>query len=196
MAASRGSIASFATYRPPLPVDIFSCPISPSSAKDELHLTDGVSYNYNGRPIPAAALKALVAKKPDLASECGATVEDVEKGRATGLVFVSERENGLETLQVALRFNGKVKVVSLSEIYGAGTFGGVRMEDSGCFGISTARNSDPVLIYVSTKQEVTKRRTPWTVVYSTNLRTGETEKLTTDGKYSKLNLITFLSFSY
>ncbi|GJN04352.1 hypothetical protein PR202_ga21895 [Eleusine coracana subsp. coracana] len=183
MATSRGSIASFATYRPPLPVDLFSCPMTPSSGKDELHLTDGVSYNYNGRPIPAAALKALVAKKPELASECGATVGDVDQGRATGLVFVSERETGLETLHVALRFNDKVKVMSLSEIYGPGTFGGVRLEDSGCFGTGLAPNNDPMLVYVSTKQEVTKRRTPWTVVYSTNLRTGQTQRLTTDTQY-------------
>lgn len=183
MEASRGSIASFATYRPPLPVDIFSCPVSPSSGKDELHLTDGVSYNYNGRPIPAQALKALVAKKPELASECGATAEDVEKGHATGLVFVSERENGLETLQVALRFDGKVKVLSLADIYGPDTFGGVRMEDSGCIGGGFAPNADLSIIYVSTKKAAEKRRTPWTVVYRTSLRTGETEQLTPEGQY-------------
>ncbi|KAL6875580.1 hypothetical protein ACP4OV_013093 [Aristida adscensionis] len=183
MASSRGSIAAFATYRPPCPWDLFSCPIPPSGAKDEVHLSDGNSYNHNGRAIPAAALKALVAKKPELAAECGATADDVDKGRATGLVFVSERENGLETLQVALRFNGKVKVMSLADIYGADTFGGVRMEDSGCFGGGFAPNADPCIIYVSTKKPAEKRRTPWTMVYRTNLKTGKTEQLTPDGQY-------------
>ncbi|KAL6659784.1 hypothetical protein ACP70R_002613 [Stipagrostis hirtigluma subsp. patula] len=188
MASSRGrgSIAAFATYRPPCPWDIFSCPNPPSGEKDEVNLLQSGSsdhYNHNARPIPAAALKALIAKKPELASECGATADDVDSGRATGLVFVSERENGLETLHVALCFNDKVKVLSLGEIYGADTFGGVRMEDSGCFGGGFAPNADPCIIYVSTKKPAEKRRTPWTVVYRTNLKTGETEQLTPDGQY-------------
>ena len=128
---------------------------------DEVHLSDGVSYNHNGRPIPVAALKALIAKKPELAAECGATADDVDTGRATGLVFVSEREEGLETLHVALRFDGKVavKVLSLADIYGADAFGGVRMEDNSCFGDGLALD-DPCIVYVSTRKPVEKRRTP------------------------------------
>ncbi|GJN27874.1 hypothetical protein PR202_gb15930 [Eleusine coracana subsp. coracana] len=132
---------------------------------DEVQLSDGISYNYNCRPIPLVALKALIAKKPELASECGATADDVDKGRATGLMFVSERDSGLETLHVALRFNGEVKV------------------DSVCFGTSLGHNADPSVIYVSTKKVVEMRRTPWTVVYRTNLRTGKTKQLTPDGQY-------------
>ncbi|CAO2189410.1 unnamed protein product [Urochloa humidicola] len=185
MEGSRGSITSFATYRPPLPVDMFSCPVQPSTPRTgEQHLTDDHDFcNYNGRPMPAAALKLLVEKRPELASECGATVGDVEKGLATGLVFVSEREKGLETLHVALRYNGKVKVLSLAGIYGTDTFGGMRMEDSGCFGGGFAPNADLSIIYVSTKKPVEKRRAPWTVVYRTSLRTGETEQLTPEGQY-------------
>jgi len=155
-------------------VDIFSCPIPPADGgSDEVHLSDGVSYNHNGRPIPAAALRVLIAKKPELAAECGATAADVDTGRATGLVFVSEREEGLETLHVALRFDGKVKVLSLAD-----AFGGVRMEDSGCFGGGLAPDAaaNPCIVYVSTKKPVEKRRTPWTVVYRTNLRTGEMDR--------------------
>uniref|UniRef100_I1PC41 Uncharacterized protein n=1 Tax=Oryza glaberrima TaxID=4538 RepID=I1PC41_ORYGL len=106
---SRGSIAFFATYRPPVPLDVFSCPVAPppSSPRDELHLTDGVSYNHSCRPIPAAALRALL-QRPKLASE--ATTADVDAGRITGLVFVSERDSGLETLHVPLRFDGGKQV--------------------------------------------------------------------------------------
>jgi len=114
---------------------------------------------------------------------CGATAADVDEGRATGLVFVSERDDGLETLHVALRFNGKVKVLSLADIYGVDAFGGLRMEDSGCFGGGFAPNADPCIVYVSTKKPAEKRRTPWTVVYRTSLRTGQTEPLTPDGQY-------------
>jgi hypothetical protein len=188
MAGSRGSIASFATYRPPLPVDLLSCPVPPSSANGEQNLTDGVSYNCNGRPIPAAAFKLPVAKKPVLASECGATAEDVEKGHATGIAFVSEREDGLETVHVALRFNGVVKVLSLADIYGADTFGGMRMEDSGYFGGGFAPpTADLSIVYVSTKEVVEKQRAPWTVVYRTSLRTGDTERLTPQGNKAVLN---------
>ena len=139
-------------------VDIFSCPIPPADGgSDEVHLSDGVSYNHNGRPIPAAALRVLIAKKPELAAECGATAADVDTGRATGLVFVSEREEGLETLHVALRFDDKVMVLSLADIYGADAFGGVRMEDSG---LAPDAAADPCIVYVSTRKPVEKRRTP------------------------------------
>ncbi|CAO2145088.1 unnamed protein product [Urochloa humidicola] len=196
MKQSRGSIAFFGTYRPPVPLDIFSCPADPppSSAKDEVLLTDDQSYNQNGHPIPAAALKELLTflrkKNPKLFSECGATPDDADKGRVTGLVFVSERESGLETLHVALRSTatGKViKVMSLGEIYGTSTFGGARMEDSGCIagGFKTAGGVSVgySLIYVSTKEPVKARRVPWTVVYRTVLSDGKTERMTPPGQY-------------
>ncbi|VAH99982.1 unnamed protein product [Triticum turgidum subsp. durum] len=194
--SGRGSIAFFGTYRPPVPLDIYSCPADPppSSREDEHHLTDGVSYNQNGRAIPAAALKELLTflgkKNPALAAECGATPDDAEQGRVAGLVFVSERDKGLETLHVALvrpkGEGGAVKVLSLGDVYGAGTFGGSRMEDSGCvaggFKVG-ARAVGHSLVYVSTKEPVTRRRTPWTVVYRTNLADGKTERLTPPGQY-------------
>ncbi|VAH99986.1 unnamed protein product [Triticum turgidum subsp. durum] len=193
--SGRGSIAFFGTYRPPVPLDIYSCPADPppSSREDEHHLTDGVSYNQNGRAIPAAALKELLTflgkKNPALAAECGATPDDAEQGRVAGLVFVSERDKGLETLHVALvrpkGEGGAVKVLSLGDVYGAGTFGGSRMEDSGCvaggFKVG-ARAVGHSLVYVSTKEPVTRRRTPWTVVYRTNLADGKTERLTPPGR--------------
>jgi len=179
---SRGSIACFATYRPPVALDIFSCPVPPSSKGDELHLTDGKSYNYNCRPIPPAALKTLL-KHPKLIAEGGATAADV-----SGFVFVSERDNSLETLHIALRFNAdnKVKVFSLADIYGATEFGGTRLEDSGCIGggyKERGRIVDHSLVYVSTKEPVEDRRSPWTVVYKTNLVTGKTERLTPEGVF-------------
>ncbi|XP_003574472.1 uncharacterized protein LOC100838501 [Brachypodium distachyon] len=184
---SRGNIAFFATYRPPVPLDIFSSPVPPSSSRDEVHLTDGVSYNYDCRPIPASALKALL-RRPKLAADGGATEADVDAGRVSGLVFVSERDGGLETLRIALRFDkdNKTKVFSLADVFGSGDFSGTRLEDSGCFGGGYkvgSRTVDHSLIYVSTKEPVKDRRSPWTVVYKTNLRTGKTERLTPKGAY-------------
>ena len=187
MGESRGSIAFFASYRPPVPLDIFSCPVPPSSNRDELHLTDGVSYNYNCRPIPPAALKVLL-KRPKLAADGGATDADVDAGRVSGFVFVSERDDSLETLRIALRSNAdnKAKVFSLADIFGATEFSGARLEDSGCIGGGYkvgSRTVDYSLVYVSTKEPVQERRSPWTVVYTTNLRTGKTDRLTPKGNF-------------
>uniref|UniRef100_A0A0D9VTC3 Pentatricopeptide repeat-containing protein n=1 Tax=Leersia perrieri TaxID=77586 RepID=A0A0D9VTC3_9ORYZ len=101
MGESRGSIAFFTSYRPPVALDIFCCPALPSGPQDELHLTDGNSYNYNCQYIPPAALKTIVER---LGVVPGDAVEDyIDSGRITGLVFVSEREHNLETLHFALQ---------------------------------------------------------------------------------------------
>lgn len=71
----RGSIAFFATYRPPVALDLYATKTPPTSPKDEVLITDGESYNYNGQAIPPSALK-LILKRPQLA--------DVDSGRLWG----------------------------------------------------------------------------------------------------------------
>jgi len=153
-------------------------------------------YNYNGRAIPPATLKSILreVQLPDV----NATESDVDSGRVSGLVFISERTNGLETLHLALLFNNttdsvpEIQVFNFAEVFG--TFDGVRMEDSGCFG-------GDYLVYVSTMEPVEHRRQPWTAVYKTNLWTGETQRLTPPGsnfllltkKNITINVIVFLS---
>ncbi|KAF7082741.1 hypothetical protein CFC21_086598 [Triticum aestivum] len=183
----RGRIVFYTTNRPPVPFDMFSCGFSSSPIDDELHLTDGVSCNYNGCPVPPAALKALF-KRPKLADVGGVIDADIDAGHVSGLVFVSERDDGLETLYIAIRFSAdsKVKVFSLADIFGAADFSGVRLEDSGCFGGGYSvgsRTVDHCLIYISTKEPVQQGRSPWTVVYKTNLATGKTERLTPQGVF-------------
>lgn len=169
-ADKRGSIAFFATYRTPVPLDIFSCPLPLMPDNNELRMTDDKedSYNYNGKEIPPEALKILL-KRPNLASLVKEANVD------SGMVFVSER-GGLELLHIALRFKTppKVKVFSLADVFGTSDFNGVRMEDSGCIALD-------YLIYVSTKEPAAKRRQPWTAVYKTNLKTGKTDRLTPSG---------------
>ncbi|XP_037450560.1 uncharacterized protein LOC119320672 [Triticum dicoccoides] len=178
---------SFSTARSPVPLDIFSCSLSPLSTEDELLLTDGVSYNYNGCPIPPAALKTLL-KNPKVASESEATDADIDAGHVSGIFFVSERDDDLETLYIALRFNadGKVKIFSLADIFGTADFSGIRLENSCSIGggySMGSRTIDHSLIYVSTKEPVHKRHSPGTAVYKTNLRTGKTERLTPRGMF-------------
>ncbi|KAM6546852.1 hypothetical protein CsatB_027588 [Cannabis sativa] len=170
----RGSIAFFSTYRPPLPLDIYSSPLLVTSRKDELHMTDGLSYNYNAQIIPSNALKKILTR-PKMASE--GNEADVDSGQLSAMVFVSEREN-LETLHIALQFKNddenslRVKVFSFSDVFD--TFNGIRMEDSGCI-------AGDYLVYVTTKDELRDRRQPWTAVYKTNLKTSKTSRLTLKG---------------
>ena len=149
---------------------------------------DGLSYNYNGQTVPPEALKTIV-KRLELAPEAEIDA-DVDSGRLTGLVFVSERQHNLETIQIALRYtdDDDVKVFTLADIYGDELFGGARMEDSGCIAGGyevDGQTADHFLVYVSTKEPVQERRSPWNVVYKTNLRTGETERLTPPGSAAK-----------
>lgn len=173
MAEKRGSIGFFATYRPPVPLDIYSSPFPLRSGLNEVHMTDGKSYNYNGQVIPPAALKAIL-RRPMLAGE--AKPSDVDSGRVSGLVFVSERTESLETLHIALRFNPNpthVKVFNFADVYG--TFNGARLEDNGCF-------AGDYLVYVTTKDDPRRPREPWNAVYRTNLITGDTQRLTPPGE--------------
>ncbi|XP_044983880.1 uncharacterized protein LOC123450902 [Hordeum vulgare subsp. vulgare] len=201
MSESRGSISFFGTYRPPVPMEIFSSSTDPRAyhfAADP-HLTDGVGYNQNGHPVPPLALREildyLLRNKPHLAARCGVTQADLDNGRLTGLIFVSEREDGLETLHLCLsdRATRSRQVVNLlGDIYGVDV--GVRMEDTGCiaggFTVGIGRRAryrtrtvGYSVVYVSTKDPAKKRRTPWTVVYRTNLADGSTEPLTPPGEY-------------
>ncbi|KAI3924600.1 hypothetical protein MKW92_047269 [Papaver armeniacum] len=157
-AHKKSSIDFFATYRTPVPLDIYSCPRSlpEMSENDELLMIDDNKgeYNYNGREIPKDALKKLL-KHTELKFKSEGKEDDVDKGRLSGIVFVSERK-GLELLHVALRFESpsKVEVFCLADIFGAtDDFNEVCLEDSG-------------------------RRQPWTAVYQTDLKTGETKRLT------------------
>ncbi|GMN53525.1 hypothetical protein TIFTF001_022654 [Ficus carica] len=152
----RGSIAFFPTYRPPVALDIYSCPMDPppKSKQDELlYMTsddDRHSYNYNAQVIPPAAPKKLL-KRPVFTIYKEA---DVDSGRLSGLIFVSERGDvQLETLHIALRFTNdpKAKVFGLADVFGTSEFQGVRLEDSGCF-------AGDYLIYVTTRDPSPHRR--------------------------------------
>ncbi|MCL7025753.1 hypothetical protein MKW94_025068 [Papaver nudicaule] len=134
-------------------------------------MTDGKSYNYSGTEIPPEALMKIFTHT-SLAGY--GNQADIDSGRLTGTIFVSERDN-LELLHIAIRRNDvsppKLLIHRLADIFRKSPFDGVRMEDSGCF-------ADNHLIYISTKEEATERRQPWTAVYKTNLMTGETDRLT------------------
>ncbi|KAL2944840.1 Tol-Pal system protein TolB [Bienertia sinuspersici] len=162
---TRGSLAFFATYRPPVPFDIYASKSAPTSVKDEIRLSDAYSYNYNGQVIPSSALKTILNHLRSSNKTHQGSEADVDAGRLTGLIFVSERTNNLETLHIALLLQEeneeekmKVEVFNFADVYN--TFKGVRMEDSGCI-------AGDYLIYVSTKEAAPKPHQPWTAVYRT-----------------------------
>ncbi|XP_050218188.1 uncharacterized protein LOC126668968 [Mercurialis annua] len=176
MADDRGSIAFFATYRPLEPLDIFARPKNSTREEDESRMTDGISSNYNGKMIPTPALKKIL-KRLNLSTE--ANVKDADTGNLTGMIYVSEKDNSLETLHIALRFNDPpiVKVFSFADVYG--TFDGVQMEDSGCVRMEDSGCiAGDYLVYISTMEDPNDRRQPWTAVYKTDLNNGETDRLT------------------
>ena len=187
----RGSIAFFATYRPPVALDIYSCPMEPPPTKEQDELPyimttesstdDGPpAFNYNGQVIPPPALKKLL-KRPVFTIFKEA---DVDSGRLSGLIFVPERGDvQLETLHIALSFNidPKAKVFTLADVFGTSEFQGVRLEDTGCF-------AGDYLIYVTTRDPAPKRRQPWTAVYRTHLITGQTQRLTPPGNSTSIIL--------
>ncbi|KAL2944715.1 Tol-Pal system protein TolB [Bienertia sinuspersici] len=154
MDEERGRIAFFTTYRPPVALDIYSCPIQPQNPRKFRQLTDGKSYNSNAQPIPQKSLKLILQtiskSKPELASAF--TEANVDNGGVSGFVFVSERSNDLETLHMAFCLDGKPAktehVFGFAELF-SDSFKGVRMEDSGCFG----GEEGDYLVYVTTKDE-------------------------------------------
>ncbi|KAK9689319.1 hypothetical protein RND81_09G052000 [Saponaria officinalis] len=170
MAHNLGSVGFFSTYRPPLPLDLFSLPMRTPPKHREVHLTDGKSYNYNGRMIPPAALKLMLSRPP---LRHIATEADVDSGRISGLLLVSERTIGLETLHIALKLpDSRPIVFDFADVYGMCK--DVRMEDSGVI-------AGEYIVYVSTKERALVPRQPWTAVYRTHLVTGETHRLTPPG---------------
>ena len=144
-------------------------------------MTDGESFNYDGHSIPPAALE-LIIKRPKLIPE-GIKDADVDNGSVSGIVFVSERDD-LETLQIAIRISTSrkvaTKVFSYEDVYPRSD--GVRMEDSPC--VAGARRD--TLVYISTKEPAPRRRQPWTVVYKTHLKTGQTCRLTPSRKLNSI----------
>lgn len=172
MAEKRGSIGFFSNHRPPVPLDIYSVPIEPRpDQEDEVCLTDGKSYNFNGQAIKPNSLISILNRLELATFE--ATDDDVKSGRVSGMLFVSERKDNLETLHIAIRTSNDdhVKVFNLSDHFYGEVKPGARMEDSGCV-------AGDYFIYVSTKDHASRPRQPWTAVFKTNIKTGDTQRLT------------------
>ncbi|KAJ0247683.1 DPP6 N-terminal domain-like protein [Hirschfeldia incana] len=180
-----GDTIVFATLgRPHYEFDIFSLSTThPPSISTELRITDGESVNFNGYfPSPSPALISLL---PDQ------TLIQLENSPPVQLIYVTER-NGTSSIYYDLLSPGdsdsKTKRRSLLETPSRIQIPLLSNSDH-VSGTTTAVNSfkdkpslsGEFLVYVSTHENSNKARTSWTAVYSTELRTGSTRRLTPSG---------------
>jgi Tol biopolymer transport system component len=162
--------------------DIFALSTTqPPSVSGELRITDGESVNFNGYfPSPSPALLSLL---PD------ETLIQMEDSSPLHLIYVTER-NGTSSLYYDLVYGGnsdfktkrrsvleapsRVQVPLLS-----------RFDHLSGMTVNSFKDkpslSGEFIVYVSTHESSGEPRASWTAVYSTELKTGLTRRLTPSG---------------
>ncbi|KAL8231027.1 hypothetical protein R6Q57_000805 [Mikania cordata] len=167
-AADTGTTIIFTTLgRSRYAFDIFSLPID--AAGEELQLTDGNSVNFNGHFINQTLITNPIVADP----------------LPVHLLYVTER-NGSSSIYIdSVSYPGRnpVRKRSVLETESTrtqhrlvgGSDGRISMKDR------PSLVGDDLLIYVSTKEETGVGRTSWAAVYSTQLSTGLTRRLTPKG---------------
>ncbi|XP_071709982.1 uncharacterized protein [Rutidosis leptorrhynchoides] len=157
--------------------DIFSLPLNTNTItkQTELQLTDGNSVNFNGHFTTSVNYKTLITNP---------TV--INPPSATHLVYVSER-NGSSSIYLDIISNPGLHAESTrsrSVLETESTRSQHRLLGGGGERVSMKDRPSLVgdnLIYVSTHEETGVGRTSWAAVYSTQLSTGLTRRLSPDG---------------
>lgn len=152
VSASGGTIVFTTLGRSRYEFDIFSLPLAPSPhnpAAEQLRLTDGVSVNYNGNFAPAS----------------------------DSILFVSERNGSLNLYLSPVPSSRREALESASS--SAATLSPllpwepIALKDRPSLTPDGSR-----LVYVSTAVPAAEPRSSWAAVYSTELSTGRTRRLT------------------
>ncbi|KAE8714335.1 hypothetical protein F3Y22_tig00110198pilonHSYRG00196 [Hibiscus syriacus] len=176
-----GSIV-FATYgRTNYAWDIFTLPTSgPPNPSNELRVTDGQSVNFNGH-FPSTSSSSILS----LLLNRSLIQNPKAPGPALQLIYVTERDGVPNVYYDALYYSApqSIRLRSALEVP-------VRVQ-APLLGLEESKNrvsmkdrpslSGENLIYVSTHEDPSEPRTSWAAVYSTNLRTGLTRRLTPYG---------------
>nr|XP_043614794.1 tol-Pal system protein TolB [Erigeron canadensis] len=161
--------------------DIFSLPVnSPFNPTTELQLTDGKSVNFNGHFASSVNDQTLITDDPT-----------VKNQPATHLVYVTER-NGSSAIYMDVVSYSKTESTRSRSVLETDrsvvetelTRSQRRLVGGGGEGISMKDRPSLVgdeLIYVSTREETGVGRTSWAAVYTTQLSTGLTRRLTPKG---------------
>ncbi|XP_042493138.1 uncharacterized protein LOC122072794 [Macadamia integrifolia] len=161
--------------------DIFSLPTSyPPEHNDEIRLTDGQSVNFNGYfPFPSSSILSLLLPDQTL------TLDPTLSPPVQLLVYVTERF-GISNIYLDAHFNddsidfnpstrrsalespSRIRVPLLNP----------KQSDDKISMKDRPSVAGEHLIYVSTHENPGVPRTSWDAVYSTNIITGETRRLT------------------
>ncbi|ESQ34631.1 hypothetical protein EUTSA_v10006965mg [Eutrema salsugineum] len=168
--ASSGSTILFTTLgRPTFEFDLFTLPTShrPPSPSDEHRITAGKSIHFNGHfASPSPALISLIPKNSGIHSQDPSLLH---------LIYVTERY-GAPTLSYdvvqADYSKTSAQVPLLPELQSGMTVNSMK---------DTPVLTNEHLVYVSTHEEPGKPKASWAAVYSTELRTRSTRRLTPYG---------------
>ncbi|KAF8082477.1 hypothetical protein N665_0824s0025 [Sinapis alba] len=164
--------------------DIYSLSTThPPSISGEIRITDGESVNFNGYfPSPSPALISLL---PD-----ANLIQPGDDSSPLHLIYVTER-NGTSSIYYDLVYNGdsdsKSKRRSVLEAPSRVQIPLLSNADDHRSGNTVNSFKDKpslngeFLVYVSTHENSGEPRTSWTAIYSTELRTGLTRRLTPSG---------------
>lgn len=185
--STRGSSIIFTTLgKLDYAFDIFTLPASdPPSIADEVQITDGTYLNFNGHfPSTSPSLLSFLLRDQTLIQPPGG-----HDSSPLQLIYVTERNGSSNiyydavyysdprdtrsrtALELQVEITARVQVPLLEIKQGKSA---ISMKDKPAL-------SGENLIYVSTHEDPGKPRTSWAAVYSTELRTGLTRRLTPYG---------------
>ncbi|WCJ44403.1 hypothetical protein M5689_025071 [Euphorbia peplus] len=143
--------------------DIFTLPTttSPPSISDETKLTDGISLNFNGHFPNQSSTSAAIS-----------LVYVTERGGSSNIfldyVYLNTHRNTRSRAAMEFQIPDRIQTPLLKNT------DGISMKDKPSV-------VGDYLIYVSTHQDPGKPRASWTAVFSTELTTGLTRRLTPTG---------------
>ncbi|XP_010488216.1 PREDICTED: uncharacterized protein LOC104766097 [Camelina sativa] len=166
--SNNGSTILFTTIgRPTFEFDIFTLPTNklPPSPADEHRLTDGTSINFNGHfASPSPALISLLPNNSRIQLQDSSLVH---------LIYVTERD-GTPSLNYNVVSNSGSRV--RAQLFPGGESGMAvnSMKDKPVL-------TNEYLVYVSTHVDPGKPMASWAAVYSTELRSKSTRRLTPPG---------------
>lgn len=191
--SSRSSIIFTTLGRSDYTFDVYTLPISdPPTTTNEIKITDGESVNFNGHfPSPSPSFLSFLLRNQTLIQSPGP--QDSRDPPPLQLIYVTERNGtsniyydalfyntprntrsrtALEQLEAEVAIRVQVPLLDLNKVNGGVNV--VSMKDKPSL-------SGEYLIYVSTHEDPGEPRTSWAAVYSTELETGLTRRLTPYG---------------
>lgn len=155
--------------------DIFTIPIqAPPSPSMEFQITDGESVNFNGH-FPSSSL-ALLSLLPDQPQPTLQLIYVTERNGSSTIyydaIFYDSPSSTRKRSALALQAPNRIQLPLLSGAGHGKTL--VSMKDKPSL-------AGDYLVYVSTHEDPGEPRSSWAAVYSTELRTGMTRRLTPYG---------------